>query len=119
MCVNAEISLGTYIVGVLGAAVLYWRVRRAEALFYFWVVQMQLVEFFLWQNQPCIEGVNVNRANVEVRGTFVTSFVTRMVLFAWRRAFGLVAMGFLPANATRLMSDGQTPDLFSGLKLFH
>jgi hypothetical protein len=51
MCFNAEVSASTYIIGVIGSLMLFRRGRIPEAIFYFWVVQMQLIEYILWMTQ--------------------------------------------------------------------
>ena len=51
MCFNAQVSASTYVIGVLGSLMLFRRGRIPEAIFYFWVVQMQLIEYILWLNQ--------------------------------------------------------------------
>lgn len=53
MCFNENISLLTYFTGLGGSAALLTQNRIPESLFYGWVVQMQLVDYFLWKNQPC------------------------------------------------------------------
>ena len=56
MCFNAKVSLATYIVGMVGSINLYFNFNlKAEAILYFCVIQMQLVEYFLWINQTCNE----------------------------------------------------------------
>jgi hypothetical protein len=50
MCFNSEVSLLTYFAGMSGTYVLYKENKIPEALFCGWVVQMQLVDFLLWQN---------------------------------------------------------------------
>lgn len=45
--------MATYLVGMAGCLVLLRQRRVAEAIFYAWVVHMQLIEFFLWKHQPC------------------------------------------------------------------
>ena len=52
MCFNAPVSLFTYIFGMYFSYILYVKGFKAEALFYGWVIQMQLIEYFLWKNQP-------------------------------------------------------------------
>ena len=47
MCFSAEVSLITYITGLFGCWLIYNNGMKTEALFYAWVVHMQLVEFFL------------------------------------------------------------------------
>lgn len=53
MCFNKEVSIATYIVGMLGCAYLYNHGFIPEAIFYCCVVQMQLIEYFLWKHQSC------------------------------------------------------------------
>lgn len=53
MCYNENVSLATYITGMSGSFALLLKNKIPESLFYSWVVQMQLVEYFLWKNQPC------------------------------------------------------------------
>ena len=60
MCFNKEVSLTTYIIGMIGAFILYQKKYIPEALFYGWVIQMQLIEYFLWKNQPCDKTNNLN-----------------------------------------------------------
>lgn len=51
MCYSSEVSLLTYSTGMLGCWYLYKSGRKIESIFYAWVIQMQLIEFFLWRNQ--------------------------------------------------------------------
>lgn len=54
MCFNATVSITTYVTGLLGCVLLALRKRAyAEALFYSCVVQMQLLEYFLWLDPTC------------------------------------------------------------------
>ena len=53
MCFNPEVSIITYIVGVLGCLYLMKQDYTSESIFFLWVIHMQLIEFFLWKNQPC------------------------------------------------------------------
>lgn len=55
MCFNSEVSLATYFIGLTGSYSLYKIDKIPEALFFGWVVQMQLVDFFLWQNSDRLE----------------------------------------------------------------
>lgn len=55
MCFNSEVSLATYFTGLAGSYSLYKIDKIPEALFFGWVVQMQLVDFFLWQNSDKLE----------------------------------------------------------------
>lgn len=54
MCFSAEVSLTAYAAGMLGSYYgLYAKGFIPEAIFFAWVTQMQLIEYFLWQSQPC------------------------------------------------------------------
>jgi hypothetical protein len=54
MCFNDRVSITTYLVGIAGCINLYFNYDlKVEAIFYGWVVQMQLIEYFLWNNQTC------------------------------------------------------------------
>lgn len=53
MCFNSRVSLITFIIGLFGSINLFNLGYKPESFFYAWVVLMQLVEFFLWRNQPC------------------------------------------------------------------
>lgn len=53
MCFNEKVSLFTYLTGLSGSAALFSINKIPESLFYGWVVHMQLIEYFLWKNQPC------------------------------------------------------------------
>jgi hypothetical protein len=58
MCFNPEVSLATYVVGMTGCFQLYSKGYIPEAIFFAWVIQMQLVEYFIWRNQSCDQHVN-------------------------------------------------------------
>jgi len=54
MCFTKNISIGTYILGLTGCYNLYVNTEyKVEAIFFAWVVQIQLIEYFLWNNQSC------------------------------------------------------------------
>lgn len=53
MCYNEEVSLFTYLTGMTGSAALLYINKIPESIFYTTVVQMQLIDYFLWKNQPC------------------------------------------------------------------
>lgn len=68
MCFTKEVSILTYIVGLVGCLNLYFNLNlKIEAVFFAWVVQMQLIEYFLWDNQECN---NVNKNTTKI-GTIV------------------------------------------------
>lgn len=51
MCFNAEVSITTYMIGIVFSIILYLRGFKTEALFYGWVCHMQLIEFVLHLSQ--------------------------------------------------------------------
>jgi hypothetical protein len=53
MCFNAEISLITYIIGCLSCYNLYLLDYKIEALYFLWIVNMQLIEYLFWINLKC------------------------------------------------------------------
>lgn len=59
MCYNENVSIITYIVGIIGCILLIYNNYIPEAIFYFFVIQMQLIEFMLWKNQLC-NNININ-----------------------------------------------------------
>ena len=66
MCFNKNVSLGTYILGLVGCYNLYVNYNyNIEAIFFFWVIQMQLIEYFLWENQICND-INKNTSKIGV-----------------------------------------------------
>jgi len=93
MCYNENVSLLTYLTGITGSAALLTQNKIPESLFYGWVVQMQLVDYFLWKNQPCQiteknkicnkeEIVNCNKANNYTTGAgVIINHLEPLVLF--------------------------------------
>lgn len=71
MCFNSKVSIITYIIGILGSLQLYKNNHIPESIFYGWVVQMQLIEFFLWRNQPCQGSALKNNINTTKIGTII------------------------------------------------
>jgi hypothetical protein len=53
MCINKEVSLITYVIGLSSCVILYLRGYKIEALFYGFIIQMQLIEYLLWLNNRC------------------------------------------------------------------
>lgn len=53
MCFNDQISLATFLTGISGSIGLGCLKLIPESIFLGWVSNMQLVEYFLWKNQPC------------------------------------------------------------------
>jgi len=55
MCFNQQVSIATYLIGMIGSWKLLNRGFIITAVFFAWVIQMQLIEFILWRNQTCLE----------------------------------------------------------------
>jgi hypothetical protein len=56
MCFSKEISIGTFIIGTIGSALVYsfnTKIDKILALFFFYIVLIQFVEFILWNNLTC------------------------------------------------------------------
>ena len=56
MCYNKDISIYTYIIGLVSSYLLLTNEKKALKIlgcFFMVVIQMQLVEFFLWSNTTC------------------------------------------------------------------
>lgn len=66
MCFNSTVSIITYIVGLTGSYQLYQYQFTPEAIFYGWVIQMQLLEYFLWKNQPCGTDIDITTTNQHI-----------------------------------------------------
>lgn len=66
MCFNAEVSIGAYIIGLFGCYYLYTKGFIIEAIFYAWVAHMQLIEYFLWKNQPCNPVSEITENNIKI-----------------------------------------------------
>jgi hypothetical protein len=66
MCFNEQVSITTYIVGIIGCINLYFNYNlKVEAIFLAWIVQIQLIEYFLWTNQSCNQdNINVTKVGI-------------------------------------------------------
>jgi hypothetical protein len=56
MCFSKEVSLGTFILGTLGSILVYSLNTKNDkilAIFFFYVILMQLIEYILWNNLTC------------------------------------------------------------------
>jgi hypothetical protein len=70
MCFNAPVSLLAFIIGIIGSIRLFMLDFKPEAIFFGWVTLMQIIEFFIWKNQPC------NKINLAV--TNIGMFINHM-----------------------------------------
>lgn len=52
MCFSANVSISTYIIGMIGSIILLFQGYIPEGIIYIWVIQMQLIEFVLWKTIP-------------------------------------------------------------------
>jgi hypothetical protein len=56
MCYNKEVSITTYIIGIIGCINLYLNLNlKIEAILLGFVIHMQLIEYFIWDNISCNE----------------------------------------------------------------
>jgi hypothetical protein len=54
MCYNKQVSITTYIAGMIGCINLYFNLNlKVEAIFFGFVIQMQLIEYIIWDNISC------------------------------------------------------------------
>ncbi len=67
MCHNAPVSILTYLFGMSGSIYLFNQNYIVESIFFIWVIQMQLIEFFLWNNQNCnSDNINVSKLGLVI-----------------------------------------------------
>jgi hypothetical protein len=68
MCFNEQVSIGTYIIGMTGCINLYFNLNlKVESIFLAWVIQMQLIEYFLWKNQSCNQdNINTTKTGIVI-----------------------------------------------------
>lgn len=82
MCFNPTVSIITYLIGITGSYKLYTSNLIPESLFYGWVVQMQLFEFFLWKLQPCNVDQSITNTNKNItRIANITNHLEPFVLW--------------------------------------
>ena len=53
MCFNSYVSLGSYIFGLANSIILFRRGYKIEGVLYGFIIQMQLIEYLLWNNNKC------------------------------------------------------------------
>ncbi len=68
MCINSEISIISYIIGISSSIILFYRGYKIEGLIYGYISQMQLIEFLLWNNN---NKSNINKIITKL-GIFLT-----------------------------------------------
>ena len=63
MCFSAEVSLGSFIIGIVFSIILFFQTKfqdyRIVSIFLGFVSLMQLIEYFLWKHQKC-DNINKN-----------------------------------------------------------
>lgn len=50
MCFNASISIFSYLFGFINSLILFKRGYKIEGIFYAFIIQIQLIEYLLWNN---------------------------------------------------------------------
>jgi len=79
MCYNKDISLYTYLLGLLAGYLLLQKTNKDLNLlgcFFIFVIHMQLIEYFLWTNNTC----NLRNITLSQIGTLV-NFIQPIVLY--------------------------------------
>lgn len=79
----------SFLIGMLGCWRLYRLKYRVESLLYAWIIQMQLIEFFLWQYQPCSDPIKLNKNLIWTYIGILVNHMEPMILW--------LALQFLPA----------------------
>jgi hypothetical protein len=84
MCFSSDISILTYITGVIGCYLLFNKESKEKynkifAIFLFFVIQMQLIEYFFWNNQECND-INKNITKVGIIINHLEPFVLYLAL---------------------------------------
>lgn len=89
MCFNKEVSIVTYVIGMTGCAALISIGHIPEAIFFGWVVQMQLIEFFLWRYQPCSDHELVKKNKITTAIGILVNNMETIVLWVALLYFGI------------------------------
>ena len=79
MCYNKDISIYTYIIGLVSSYLLLKNDKKTLKIlgcFFIVVIQMQLVEFFLWSNTKC----NSKNRTISNIGAFI-NFIQPIILY--------------------------------------
>lgn len=53
MCFNSTVSLSSYLFGLCNSFILFMRGYKLEGIIYGFIIQMQLIEYLLWNNNSC------------------------------------------------------------------
>ena len=75
MCYNKDVSIYTYIIGLVSSYLLLTNEKKSLKIigcFFIVVIQMQLVEYFLWNNIKC-NSKNITISNIN---TFILFYYT-------------------------------------------
>jgi len=79
MCYNKDISLYTYLIGLVASFLLIQKKDKDLKIlgcFFLFVIHMQLIEYFLWTNNKC----NMRNINLSHIGTIV-NFIQPIILY--------------------------------------
>lgn len=101
MCFNSTVSIITYFIGMIGSYKLYNMKLQPEAIFYAWVAQMQLLEFFLWKLQPCNIQPTITNKNIYI--TQIANIVNHLEPFVLWFAIVYFSKNQLSDNITHYM----------------
>ena len=113
MCWSFEASMSTFIVGMVGSALLYARGRPIDkplAIFAAYVVSMQGLEALMWSDPTCKKGINVPASMLALVQNIGQPFVgvwlfynfysagTKPYVVKIMAAYGIILLGWLFSN---------------------
>jgi len=82
MCWSKEVSISAYLTGLAGCLALLRNNFIVEAMFFAFVLQVQLAEFFIWKNQPCGSCREPNNIKASKSALLITSLEPTVLWFA-------------------------------------
>ena len=77
MCYNKDVSIYTYIIGLVSSYLLLTNEKKSLKIigcFFIVVIQMQLVEYFLWNNIKC-NSKNITISNIGALLNFIQPII--------------------------------------------
>ena len=87
MCYNKEISIYTYIIGSIASYLLLQKQNislQIAGCFFLVVIQMQLIDFFLWSNNKCND-TNVNISSIGAILNFIQPIVLYLAIIYYNK----------------------------------